>query len=298
VDGIVDQTVDRIVSMASDRLDGRTAIVAGAGSSGPGVGIGRATAVVLAELGASVVVVDRDATALDETVDLVVAAGGRAERVVGDVTAPDTARSASELAMQSTGRVDVLVNNVGVFGPLGGLDGAEPQEWAAAFGVNVTAMALMARYAVPPMADRGSGSIVNLTSVAGLAGTGNDALFYATSKGAVIALTRQLASQLGPRGIRVNAVAPGMVATPMVAGRLTPALRERHRMASPLRVEGTAWEVADVVGFLAGDRARWVTGVVLPVDGGLMAVVPATEGRPAGDTEATATSAGTSAGAG
>lgn len=259
------------------RFEGRAAIVTGAGSSGPGVGIGRATAVVLARQGAQVVLVDRSADALDETLALVSAAEGRGKGVVGDVGDEDTCARAVAAAA-GTGRLDILVNNVGVFGPGGGLEGVEPAAWAAALRTNVTSMALMAKHAMPLIAAVGGGAVVNLSSVAALAGTGTEWLLYSTSKGAVVALTRQLASRCGPLGIRVNCVAPGMVDTPMVAGRGTEADRERRRLAAPLRTEGTAWEIADVIAFLCSDEARWVSGVVLPVDGGLMAALPSTEG--------------------
>jgi NAD(P)-dependent dehydrogenase (short-subunit alcohol dehydrogenase family) len=144
--------------------------------------------------------------------------------------------------------------------------------------INVTAMALTTRFAVPVMAAAGGGSIVNLTSIAAMAGTGGKALFYAASKGAVLSMTRHLASRYGRDGIRFNCVAPGLVDTPMVAGRSSPAVRERMRLAAPLRRMGTAWDVAEAVAFLAGPRSTWISGVVLPVDGGLMAAVPSIEG--------------------
>jgi NAD(P)-dependent dehydrogenase (short-subunit alcohol dehydrogenase family) len=271
-----------------------TAIVTGAGSSGPGVGIGKAIAVVLARRGFRLVLADRSDAALTETVALVAAevssegaagaegakgaeskARATCEAIVADVSLEaDCAR----IVAAARGRVDVLVNNVGVFGPLGGVAGVEPSSWADAMGVNVTSMAMMAKHVSPVMTAGGGGSIVNMASIAALAGTGSDALFYATSKGAVVALTRHLASCLGPAGIRVNAVAPGMVDTPMVADRTTDAWREKRRLACPLRRDGTAWDVAEAVAFLCSDAAAWISGVLLPVDGGLMAIVPATEG--------------------
>jgi NAD(P)-dependent dehydrogenase (short-subunit alcohol dehydrogenase family) len=256
----------------------RTAVVTGAGSSGPGIGNGKAIAVVLARRGFRLVLADRSEAALAETVALVHAegaSGATCEALVADVSLDaDCAR----IVAAARGRVDALVNNVGVFGPLDGVAGVEPSAWAAAMGVNVTSMAMMAKHATPVMTAGGGGSIVNMASVAALAGTGSDALFYATSKGAVVALTRHLASCLGPAGIRVNAVAPGMVDTPMVADRTTDAWREKRRLACPLRRDGTAWDVAEAVAFLCSDAAAWISGVLLPVDGGLMAVVPATEG--------------------
>jgi NAD(P)-dependent dehydrogenase (short-subunit alcohol dehydrogenase family) len=255
---------------------GHAAIVTGAGSSGPGVGIGKAIAVTLAREGRPVVIADRSAVALEETRSMI---EGEVVAVVADVSLePDCARIVAT-ALEAFGSIDTVVNNVGVFGPTSGLAGVDAAEWSAAMGVNVTSMAMMCKHAVPHLAAARGGAIVNLASIAALAGTGSDALFYATSKGAVVALTRHLASCHGPQGIRVNAVAPGMVDTPMVADRTTDEWRRKRRFAAPMRVDGTAWDVAGAVRFLCSDEARWISGVVLPVDGGLMAVVPATEGR-------------------
>jgi NAD(P)-dependent dehydrogenase (short-subunit alcohol dehydrogenase family) len=267
----------------------RVAIVTGAGSSGPGVGNGKATAVVLAREGYAVVLVDRSLDAAHETAAMIRAEGGiEPAAIVGHVLDQQVAHDAVIAAGDRFGRLDVLVNNVGTFGPGGGIEAADPDTWGPAMNVNVTSIALMAKYAVPAMQAVGGGAIVNLTSVAGLAGTSSDALCYSATKGAVIALTRHLAALYGVKGIRVNCVAPGMVETPMVAGRIDDALRTKMRLASPLRTPGTAWDVAEGVAFLASQRARWISGVVLPVDGGLMAVVPSTEGPWPGEIEPTA----------
>src|SRR5205823_1755609 len=140
-----------------------------------------------------------------------------------------------------------------------------------AMRVNVTGMVLMAKYAIPEMRKAGGGAIVNLASVAGLQG-GSPHLFYPVSKGAVVHLTRVMAAQHGTEGIRVNAIAPGMVLTPMVGGEgMDPALREARRKRSLLQTEGTAWDIAHAALYLASEEARWVTGVILPVDAGATA---------------------------
>ena len=137
--------------------------------------------------------------------------------------------------------------------------------------VNVTSMVLMAKYAIPEMRTLGAGAIVNIASVAGLRG-GHPSLLYPTSKGAVIQLTRAMAAHHGPEGIRVNCIAPGMVYTPMVYARgMTAEQREARRRRSLLQVEGTGWDVGHGVVYLLSDAARWVTGVVLPIDAGYTA---------------------------
>jgi NAD(P)-dependent dehydrogenase (short-subunit alcohol dehydrogenase family) len=166
--------------------------------------------------------------------------------------------------------VDILVNNVGVGGPEGTAVEVDIESWDKAMRINVASMMLMAKYAIPEMVKAGAGAIVNIASVAGLRG-GTASLLYPTSKGAVVNMTRAMASQHGPQGIRVNCVAPGMVYTPMVAGRMTPEMREVRRKRSLLQTEGTGWDVGHAVAFLASDQARWVTGVVLPVDAGATA---------------------------
>jgi len=128
----------------------------------------------------------------------------------------------------------------------------------------------MAKYAIPEMRRQGAGSIVNIASVAGLIG-GTPSLLYPTSKGAVVNMTRAMATHHGQEGIRVNCVAPGMVYTPMVAGRMTPEVREQRRQRSLLQTEGSGWDVGQAVVYLASDEARWVTGVILPVDAGATA---------------------------
>jgi NAD(P)-dependent dehydrogenase (short-subunit alcohol dehydrogenase family) len=132
-------------------------------------------------------------------------------------------------------------------------------------------MMLMAKYAIPAMRRSGGGSIINLASVAGLQG-GHPSLLYPTSKGAVVNMTRARAAHHGPEGIRVNCIAPGMVYTPMVYSRgMTPELRQARRERSLLKTEGSGWDVGHGVLYLAGEEARWVTGIVLPIDAGTTA---------------------------
>ena len=191
-------------------------------------------------------------------------------------------------AAEAWGRVDILVNNVGIGGPADNAVDLDVEEWDRALRVNVTSMMLMAKYAIPEMRKVGRGAIVNIASVAGLIG-GTLALLYPTSKGAVVNMTRATVAHHGAEGIRVNCVAPGMVYTPMVAGRMTPEIREQRRKRSLLQTEGSGWDVGQAVAYLASDEARWVTGVILPVDAGTMAgSVPSPGLKPDAAPEATA----------
>ncbi|MGH1358880.1 MAG: SDR family NAD(P)-dependent oxidoreductase [Burkholderiaceae bacterium] len=252
------------------RLDDRVAIVTGAGSRSDGIGNGRAAAVLLARRGARVLVLDADQAAGEATCELIRQEGNQAQVLRTDVAKPDECRNAVEVAVNTWGRVDILINNVGIGGPDGTAVDLDLEAWDSAMRVNVTSMMLMARFAIPEMHKQGAGAIVNIASVAGLLG-GTPSLMYPTSKGAVVNMTRAMASHHGTEGIRVNCIAPGMVHTPMVAGRMTPETREMRRKRSLLQTEGTAWDVGHAVAYLASDEARWVTGVILPVDAGATA---------------------------
>lgn len=253
-------------------LKGRVAIVTGAGSRGPGIGNGRAAAILLARAGAAVAVVDREAESAEQTLALVEAAGGRGAVFLTDVSEPSGATALVEQAVERFGRLDILVNNVGILGTTAPVEEIEVEDWDLVMRVNVRSMLLTTQRAVAPMLATGGGSVVNISSIAGMVGTSGPPP-YAASKAAVIGLTRSLAGHLGRRGIRVNAVAPGAVYTPMVAD-MTAEKREFRRQLTPLGVEGTGWDVGQAVVFLASDAARWVNGVVLPVDAGFTAVIP------------------------
>lgn len=268
-------------------LEGQVAIVTGAGSRAPGgIGNGRAAAVLLAGVGARVLLVDVVEKWVEETADMVRTSGGTAACIVADVTRSEECAAVARAALETWGRIDVLVNNVGITGPSGDVVGVDPLAWEQAMEVNVTSMVLMSKHCVPAMREQHVGSIINVASVAGLVG-GHPSIAYPTTKGAVVNMTRAMAVHHGPEGIRVNAVAPGMVYTPMVYSRgLTEDMREHRRMRSLLQTEGTGWDVGEAVVFLAGPRSRWITGVVLPVDAGATAgqgrlPVPPSHGVPA-----------------
>jgi NAD(P)-dependent dehydrogenase (short-subunit alcohol dehydrogenase family) len=247
------------------RLGGKVAIVTGAGSRGPGVGNGKAAAILFAREGARVLCVDAVAERAEETAGLIRAEGGEAEPFVADVTGADGCRAMVAAAVGRWGGLDVLHNNVGIESRKDLLDTTE-EEWDRVMAVDLKSMFLATRQAVPALAERGGGSVICVSSVAGLRGHGRTA--YAAAKAGVIGFVQSVAVQLGPDGIRVNAIAPGTVWTPMVES-LGPEARERRRRAAPLQTEGTGWDVGWGAVYLASDEARWVTGQVLVIDAGL-----------------------------
>ncbi len=249
----------------SGRLAGKVAIVTGAGSRGPGLGNGKATAILFAREGARVLCVDAVAERAEETVGLIRPEGGQAEPFVADVTRRDDCRAMVAAAVERWGGLDVLHNNVGIESRKDLLDTTE-EEWDRVLAVDLKSMFLATQQAVPVMIERGGGAVVCVSSVAGLRGHGRTA--YATAKAGVIGFVRSIAVQLGPEGVRVNAIAPGTVWTPMVES-LGPEARERRRLAAPLGTEGTGWDVGWGAVYLASDEARWVTGQVLVIDAGL-----------------------------
>jgi NAD(P)-dependent dehydrogenase (short-subunit alcohol dehydrogenase family) len=253
------------------RLDGKVAIVTGAGSRGEGIGNGRATAVVLARHGARVTLVDSMAEWAEATAKLIAAEGGTSQIVEGDVSDAASCEAIVARTMAMWGRLDILVNKVGITGPRGDAIEVDVAAWDSAMRVNVASMMLMAKFAIPEMIKSGGGSIVNLTSVAGLL-AGHPSLLYPTSKAAVIGLTRAMAAHHGRDGIRVNCIAPGTVYTPMVASRgMTQQMRQMRAETTLLGTEGTGWDIGYGALFLASDEARWVTGITLPIDGGATA---------------------------
>jgi NAD(P)-dependent dehydrogenase (short-subunit alcohol dehydrogenase family) len=251
-------------------LGGRVAIVTGAGAQGDGIGNGRAAAVLLARAGAKVVLVDLQQDRLTGTEHLVRDAGADFLSLTADVSTEAGCRTIVDTVMQKWDRIDVLVNNVGVVGPPDSVVDIDIAEWDNLFRINVTSTMLMSKYSIPPMRSAGGGAIVIVSSLAGVLTHPRPA--YATTKGALLSLTRSLASRHGPEGIRVNAVAPGPVYTPMVqAEGLSEEARAARSEMLPLRSEGTGWDVGEAILYLAGPRSRWVTGITLTVDGGFSA---------------------------
>jgi NAD(P)-dependent dehydrogenase (short-subunit alcohol dehydrogenase family) len=253
--------------MAGTRLAGKVAIVTGAGSRGEGIGNGRAAAVLFAREGAKVLLVDQGRAAADETLRMIRDEGGEAAVFIADVTRSEECRAMVEEAVRRWGRLDVLDNNVGIGGRATVVD-VDEKDWDHLMRVNVTSMMLTSKHAVPAMVQGGGGAIVNISSISALRPRGLTP--YSVSKGAVIALTRAMAVDHAPQGIRVNCIAPGPVYTPMVySDGMSAELRDRRRRASPLGIEGSGWDIGQAALFLVSDEARYITGVVLPVDGGV-----------------------------
>lgn len=251
-----------------DRLDGKVALVTGAGSRADGIGNGRAASVLLARAGAKVALLDATPAWAEATASMIRDEGGTCLVIQANVTEPAQCAAAVATTVAAWGRFDALVNNVGVGGPPGNAVDVDIAAWDRAMKVNVTSMMLMAKYAIPEMRKLGAGAIVNIASVAGLR-AGHPSLLYPTSKGAVVQLTRAMAAHHGREGIRVNCIAPGQVYTPMVYTRgMTEEQRDARRRRSLLQTEGTGWDVGHAVVYLLSDAARWVTGVILPVDAG------------------------------
>jgi NAD(P)-dependent dehydrogenase (short-subunit alcohol dehydrogenase family) len=259
----------------ADRLRTKIALVFGAGSSGPGWGNGKATAVAFAREGARVVAVDIHRPAAEETRDLIQAEGGECLAVQADVTSARDVAGAVSQGVERFGRIDILHNNVGIV-EIGGPIEITEAAWDRIMAVNARGPLLTCKHVLPIMLKQRSGVILNISSIAGIRHTGIDYIAYAASKGAVNQFTQSLAVQYAAHGIRVNAILPGLMNTPLIAERLRSVygndveemIRARDALC-PMKKMGDAWDVAHAAVFLASDEARYITGVLLPVDGGL-----------------------------
>jgi NAD(P)-dependent dehydrogenase (short-subunit alcohol dehydrogenase family) len=252
-------------------LQGKVAIITGAAT-----GIGRAAALLFAEAGAALALADVRAPELERTVADVVAAGGRAVPVVGDLARPEDCAAVVEAALRAHGRLDVLFNNAGVGTMVvgGTVETISLEHWDLAMDVNVRAMYLVSRAAIPAMRAAGGGSIVNTSSVSAFHGSpARPTHAYAASKGAVLSLTRAMAVSCGPDRIRVNAICPGLIRTRLTADIVDGA--ERRAAAGqgiPLGRVGEPEDIARCALFLASDAASFITGTEIVVDGGARAL--------------------------
>ena len=249
------------------QFSGKVALVTGAGS-----GIGRASALAFARAGANVVVADVAVDGGEETVQRIKDAGGEASFVVADVSKADDVRSLVQRVVETYGRLDYAHNNAGLLSR-GGLTHECPEEvWALVLAVNLTGVWLCMKYEIAAMLAQGDGgAIVNTASVAGL--VGGVASNYVASKHGVVGLTKNAALEYAQQAIRVNAVCPGVIETPMITATFAsdPGREARFRAAEPIGRFGTAEEVAAAVVWLCSDAASFVTGIAMPVDGGWVA---------------------------
>ena len=263
-----------------ERLRDKVAIVVGAGQSpGPTVGNGRATAILFAREGARVLLVDRRLDSARETQALIEQEGGQAAAFEADVTREEDCAGMVAACLETWGRIDVLHNNVGIGERGKGFIYIPAADWERFMDVNLKSMYLTCKAVLPHMLERGSGVILNISSIASLMSTG--AVAYKASKAGVNALTHGLALEAAPYGVRVNAILPGLMETPMaIEGRVQAYQQPREEIVSqrnarvPLKGGmGSGWDVAHAAVFLASEEARFITGVLLPVDGGQLAKV-------------------------
>jgi len=259
----------------SGRLDGKVAIVVGAGQTpGRTIGNGRATALLFAREGARVMLIDRRLDSALETQRMIEAEGGDCFAFEADVTDEERCGEAARACVERYGRIDILHNNGGIGEGDSGPVHLSEETWDRITGVNMKSVFLMCKHVLPVMREQGGGVITNISSVAAIASTGLVA--YKTSKAAVNAFTQALATGNARYGIRANAILPGLMNTPMAveatAARLGVSVEEvvatRDRRVPLGGKMGTAWDVAYASLFLASDEARFITGVLLPVDGG------------------------------
>ncbi len=256
------------------RLSGKVAIVTGAGQTpGTGLGNGRATAMLFARHGASVLLTDRDEASLDETRTLIVEDGGECDVFTMDVTQQQDCADMAAACLKAFGRIDILHNNVGIGARDSSVARIELKDWQRIMDVNLTSMLLTSQAVLPAMREQHAGVIINISSLAAIAAT--NMVAYKTSKAGILALTENLAIANARHGIRANCILPGLINTPMaiegyVQGRGADreTLINQRNKSVPLGQMGTAWDVAHAALFLASDEAGFITGVNLPVDGG------------------------------
>lgn len=255
------------------RLAGRRVIVTGAGSLGDGVGTGRAIAALFAAEGATVALFDIDAGRAAGTLDLMRALGGGEGRIfAGDLSDHDACGRLVAESVGWLGGLDILVNNLGISAGAGPVDETSRAEFDRAMAANFGSMFSMSHHAIPHLRKGRSPAIVSIASIGGIQALGNAG--YGPSKAAMIQLTAEMAVMYGKDGIRANVVLPGHIFTPMVSQTSVGERRRVRRDIAPLGIEGDAWDIAQAALFLAGPESRFVSGVALPVDGGVTRIAP------------------------
>lgn len=261
-----------------NRLEGKVAIITGAGCVGPGWGNGRAMAVRFAQEGGKIFAVDKDMSPMKETIDLVREFGGDITPYTCDVTDSKAIASLVKACLERYQTIDILVNNVGGPTPGGPIKLTEEQ-WDAQIDINLKTVFLMCKHVMPVMEEKGSGSIVNISSTSGIRFTGAPAVGYAAAKAGVIQFGRVAAVEYASKGIRINTVLPGQLHTPLVdailaknqSGGDVEALLKKRQSRIPLPFMGDGRDTANAALFLASDEARFVTGTEIIVDGGMSA---------------------------
>ena len=254
------------------RLKDKVAVVTGAAPRGDGVGNGMATAILFAREGAKVVLVNRSAERAEKLLRQIRDEGGEAAVFAGDVTKADVTEAMAAFTIKTYGRLDILHNNVGI-GAAGTPETVTLENWHSVLEANLTTTMLCTKACLPRMKESGGGSIIMVSSIAGALGLMGSpgAVAYSTAKAGLHGFTLSVAADYATQNIRANCIIVGSVHTPMVS-HLGAEARERRRKMVPMQTEGTAWDIAHGAVYLASDESRWVTGILLPIDGGLVAL--------------------------
>ena len=255
-----------------DRLKGKVAVVTGAAPRGEGVGNGMATAILFAREGAKVVLVNRSAERAEKLAKQIKGEGGEASVFAGDVAKPDVCEAMAAHAVKTWGRLDILHNNVGIGAP-GTPETVTLDDWHKVIEANLTTTMLCTKACLPRMKQGGGGSVIMVSSIAGAVGLmgSQGAVAYSTVKAGLHGFTQSVAADYATRNIRANCIVVGSVFTPMASGFGEEARQRRIKMV-PMQTEGTGWDVAHGAVYLASDESRWITGLMLPIDGGLSAL--------------------------